>query len=59
MTRLNFTTDTQRPIKDEALIQARSVLRTCLNDTPDDLQRPARRRVIERKIDLITRALEQ
>lgn len=41
----------------EALIRARSALRTCLSDTAADLDLPARRRVLERRIAECTTAI--
>ena len=38
------------PSTEELLTRARSVLSSCLSDTPDDLQKTARRSVIERLI---------
>lgn len=43
----------------EALIRARSVLRTCLSDEPADLEKPSRRQVIEARIREITEVLER
>ena len=43
----------------EALIRARSVLLTCLDDGPEDLKKPERRSVIERRIREITEVLER
>jgi hypothetical protein len=47
------------PTPIEILIRARSVLRTCLDDTPEDLKTPARRSVIELRIREITEVLKR
>lgn len=43
----------------EVLIRTRSVLLTCLGDGPEDLTKPERRAVIERRIREITEVLKR